>query len=96
VQTSIQESLTAKINALLKPNTNIQILQQSLLLKHAPSYDYLRRNSEINATALRLHYQRLLAQVFSVYFTEYTNVLVALLVRPLLPPLIRSFSLRPV
>lgn len=81
IKSRLVEGLKAKAVLLARPNTNIQILQQSLLLKLAPMYDYLRRHYSHLANDVRAHYQTLLAQVFAIYFGEYLNVLNAVMVR---------------
>ena len=70
-----------RIYNLRKPKTNIQILQQNVLLKHRHLMQFMRRHGRETAAEVRAAYVETLSRVLSGHFKAYLTALEPLLVR---------------
>ena len=71
-----------RIYNLRKPKTNIQILQQHVLLKHRHLMQFMRRHGRETAAEVRAAYVETLSRVLSGHFKAYLTALEPLLVCP--------------
>ena len=69
-----------RIYNLRKPKTNIQILQQNVLLKHRHLMQFMRRHGRDVAAEVRAAYIETLSRVLSGHFKAYLTALDPLLV----------------
>ena len=69
-----------RIYNLRKPKTNIQILQQNVLLKHRHLMQFMRRHGRDVAAEVRAAYIETLSRVLSGHFKAYLTALEPLLV----------------
>ena len=77
----VRDHLMSNIYALRRPKTNIQILQQSLLLKHRGLLPFLRQHGPEVFGEVRAAYVETLSRVLSSHFKAYLHSLDALKAR---------------
>ncbi len=70
------------IYALRKPKTNIQILQQNVLLKHKMLIAFMRRHGHEVFAEVRAAYIEILSKVLSSHFRAYLSAIERLEVNP--------------
>ncbi|URE19083.1 vacuolar protein sorting-associated protein 52 [Musa troglodytarum] len=75
VVAKVFEFITQKFNALRKPKTNIQILQQSVLLKYKYVILFLKEHGKEIYTEVRAAYVDTMNKVLSVHFRAYIQAL---------------------
>jgi vacuolar protein sorting-associated protein 52 len=72
----IRDYFTTQFMALRKPKTNVQILQQSSLIKYAPLYRFLQQDAEAAADDLRIVYIESMGKtVFHLFKNYYAQLL---------------------
>ncbi|XP_050238842.1 vacuolar protein sorting-associated protein 52 A [Mercurialis annua] len=69
------EFIVQKLHALRKPKTNIQILQQSVLLKYKYVISFLKEHGKEIYTEVRAAYVDTMNKVFSAHFRAYIQAL---------------------
>eukprot|EP01125_Pyxidicula_operculata_P018719 TRINITY_DN6679_c0_g1_i1.p1 TRINITY_DN6679_c0_g1~~TRINITY_DN6679_c0_g1_i1.p1 ORF type:complete len:382 (-),score=82.11 TRINITY_DN6679_c0_g1_i1:1038-2183(-) len=74
----IREFLLHKIKILSKPNTNIQILQQSIGSKYGKLFEFLVRFHPPFAAEINQYYIDTVTEIFEYYFKTYITTLISL------------------
>lgn len=74
----IRDYFSLHFMALRKPKTNVQILQQSSLIKYAPLYRFLQQEAEATADDLRIIYVESMGKTVFHLFKNYYNQLLKL------------------
>jgi len=74
----IRDHFTSQFMALRKPKTNVQILQQSSLIKYAPLYRFLQQEAEATADDLRTIYVESMGKTVFHLFRNYLAQLLKL------------------
>ena len=80
IPSSLATQDVRRIYNLRKPKTNIQILQQNVLLKHRHLMQFMRRHGRDVAAEVRAAYIETLSRVLSGHFKAYLTALDPLLV----------------
>eukprot|EP01124_Arcella_intermedia_P012445 TRINITY_DN18784_c0_g1_i5.p1 TRINITY_DN18784_c0_g1~~TRINITY_DN18784_c0_g1_i5.p1 ORF type:complete len:525 (+),score=75.28 TRINITY_DN18784_c0_g1_i5:314-1888(+) len=74
----IREFLMLKINTLTKPNTNIQIIQQNILVKYTPLFGFLCKHHPEFAQDVHKHYVETIGPIIDYYLKAYVTTLLPL------------------
>mmetsp|Transcript_9551 Transcript_9551/g.9503 ORF Transcript_9551/g.9503 Transcript_9551/m.9503 type:complete len:93 (-) Transcript_9551:178-456(-) len=69
----VRQFLINHIQSLLKPKTNVQLMQETVLIRYKDMLLYLRENSQETFVEICMNYTEIMSQIYLDHFKVYMS-----------------------